>query len=142
VYQRSSMFVLAGLLILSAAPAQAFDEGKTRTLKGPHTYDASGIPFHPDGEALVTEKVYTDKADPNILHDEITTMDQTLTHPWTVTRSCRGNTTDTQPLWVDFLCTQDTSHIQIGEQYYGLSPEGLLIPVRPGQKPPDLKYFK
>jgi hypothetical protein len=115
---------------------------ETRAIKGPHAYDAGGIPFHPDGEAVVTEKVTTDEADPNVLHDEITTRDHALARPWTVTRSYRRNTMEAQPLWADFACKQDTSHIQIGAQYYGLSPEGLLMPVRPGQKPPDLKYFK
>ena len=51
---------------------------ETRAIKGPHTYDASGIPFHKDDEAVVTEKLYADKADPNILHDEITTSDHAL----------------------------------------------------------------
>ena len=62
---------------------------ETRAIKGPHTYDASGIPFHKDGKAVINEKVYADKADPNILHDEITTSDHALTRPWTVTRSYR-----------------------------------------------------
>jgi hypothetical protein len=35
----------------------------------------------------LTEKVYADRSDPNILHDEITTADHALTRPWTVTRS-------------------------------------------------------
>jgi hypothetical protein len=60
---------------------------ETRSIKGPHTYDASGIPFHKDGEAIVTEKIYADKANPDILHDEITATDHALTRPWTVTRS-------------------------------------------------------
>jgi hypothetical protein len=47
---------------------------------------ASGIPFHKNSEAVVTEKIYADKANPNILHDEITTTDHALTRPWTVTR--------------------------------------------------------
>jgi hypothetical protein len=115
---------------------------ETRGIKGPHTYDAGGTPFHQDGEAVITEKVYADQADPNILRDEITTVDHALTRPWTVTRSYRRNTQDPRPQWADFVCKPDPNRIQIGQQYYGLSPEGLLMPVRPGQKPPDLKYFK
>jgi hypothetical protein len=115
---------------------------ETRAIKGPHTYDASGIPFHSDGEAVVTEKLYSDKADPNILHDEITTNDHALTRPWRVTRSYRRDARNAQPQWPDFVCTQDTTHVQVGDQYYGLSPDGLLMPALRGQKPPDLKYFK
>ena len=56
---------------------------ETRAIRGPHTYDASGIPFHKDGEAVITEKVYADKDDQNTLHDEITTRDHALVRPWT-----------------------------------------------------------
>lgn len=115
---------------------------ETRGIKGPHTYDASGLPFHRDGEAIVSEKLYADKADPNILHDEITVRDHALTRPWTVTRSYGRNPSNAQPQWSDFVCRQDAGHIQIGNQYYGVSPDGLLMPAVRGQKPPDLKYFK
>jgi hypothetical protein len=115
---------------------------ETRGIKGPHTYDASGIPFHKDGAAIVRERLYADKADPNILHDEITTTDHALTRPWTVTRSYRRDARQAQPEWLDFVCNADPSRVQIGDQNYKLSPEGLLMPVGKGQKPPDLKYFK
>jgi hypothetical protein len=115
---------------------------ETRGIKGPHTYDASGIPFHKDSEAIVTEKVYADKANPDILHDEITTTDHALTRPWTVTRSYGRAGQQAVPEWSDYLCIEDTSRVQVGEQLYKLSPDGMLMPIRKGQKPPDLKYFK
>jgi hypothetical protein len=115
---------------------------ETRGIKGPHTYDASGVPFHKDGEAIVTEKLYADKADPNILHDEITTADHGLTRPWTVTRSYRRAGREALLDWSEYVCTEDESRIEIADQVYKLSPEGLLMPVRKGQKPPDLGYFK
>ena len=62
--------------------------------------------------------------------------------PWTVTRTYRRNPQQVRPEWPDFGCTADTSHIQIGNENYLLSPEGLLMPARKGQNPPDLKYFK
>jgi hypothetical protein len=115
---------------------------ETRAIKGPHTYDPSGIPFHKDGEAVVTEKLYADKINSNILHNEITTTDHALTRPWTVTRSYRLDARHSQPEWSEFICNEDTSHIQIGEETYKLSPEGFLMPVRRGQKPPDIRYFQ
>jgi hypothetical protein len=115
---------------------------ETRAIKGPHTYDASGIPFHKDGQAVVTEKLYADKADPNILHDEITTSDHALTRPWTVTRSYRRDARQGEPEWLEITCQDDTGQLLIGDQSYKLSPEGLLMPAIKGQKPPDLKYFK
>jgi hypothetical protein len=115
---------------------------ETRAIKGPHTYDASGIPFHKDSEAVVTEKVYADKADSSILHDEITTNDHALTRPWTVTRSYRRAAREALLDWSEYLCIEDQSRVEIADQIYKLSPEGLLMPVRKGQKPPDLGYFK
>jgi hypothetical protein len=115
---------------------------ETRGIKGPHTYDASGIPFHKDSEAIVTEKVYADRANPDILHDEITTTDHALTRPWTVTRSYSRAGQQALLEWSEELCTEDTSRVQIGEQIYKLNPQGLLTPTRKGQKPPDLGYFK
>jgi hypothetical protein len=115
---------------------------ETRGIKGPHTYDASGIPFHQDGEAVVTEKISADKSDPDILHDEITVTDHALTRPWTVTRSYHRDHRNAKPQWPDFVCKDDPTRIQIGRESYRLSPEGLLMPALGGQKPPDLKYFK
>jgi hypothetical protein len=115
---------------------------ETRGIKGPHTYDASGIPFHKDSEAVVTEKLYADRANPNILHDEITTVDHALTGPWTVTRSYSRAGQQTLLDWSEYLCIEDTGRVQIGDQIYKLGPDGLLMPIRKGQKRPDLKYFK
>jgi len=115
---------------------------ETRGIKGPHTYDASGIPFHKDGQTVVNEKVYADKADPNILHDEITTADHALTRPWTVTRSYRRAGQEQLLDWSEHLCIDDQSRVVIAGQIYKLGPEGLLMPVHQGQRPPDLGYFK
>jgi hypothetical protein len=115
---------------------------ETRGLKGPHSYDSSGVPFHKDDEAVVTEKIYADKANPDILHDEITTTDHALTRPWTVTRSYSRAGQDALLDWPEYLCTEDESRIEIADQIYKLGPDGLLMPLRKGQKPPDLGYFK
>lgn len=44
--------------------------------KGPRAYDASGLPLHVDNQSVFIERIHLDRADPNILHDEITVMDQ------------------------------------------------------------------
>jgi hypothetical protein len=115
---------------------------ETRAIRGPHTYDASGIPFHTDGEAVISEKIYADKADANILHDEITTSDHALTRPWTVTRSYKRDAGRAQPEWLDVPCRPDASRVLVGDRYYKVSPEGLLMPAVRGQQRPELKYFK
>jgi hypothetical protein len=115
---------------------------ETRGIKGPHTYDASGIPFHKDSEAVITEKIYADRANPDILRDEVTTVDHALTRPWTVTRSYRRAGQEQLLDWSEHLCIEDQSRVVIAGQIYKLSPEGLLMPVRQGQRAPDLGYFK
>jgi hypothetical protein len=49
---------------------------ETRGLKGPRTYDASGIPLHRDNKTIIKERIFVDRADANLLHDEITTIDK------------------------------------------------------------------
>ena len=114
---------------------------ETRAIKVPHSYDSSGIPFHEDGEAIIKERLYSDKANLNILHNEITSIDNALTRPWTVTRSYRRDASP-RPLWSEYVCTEDNRHVRIGNENYVIAGDGLLMPVRKGQQPPDLKYFQ
>jgi hypothetical protein len=62
-------------------------EIESRGFKGPRAYDASGLPLHEDNESTFKERIWLDKADRNLLHDEITTIDHALTRPWTVTKN-------------------------------------------------------
>ena len=41
-------------------------------MKGPRTIDADGLPLHKDNKTVIKERIYADKANPNILNDEIT----------------------------------------------------------------------
>ncbi len=91
---------------------------------------------------MITEKIYADRADPEILRDEITTVDHALTRPWTVTRSYRRAGQEQLLDWSEHLCLEDQSRVVIAGQIYKLSAEGLLMPIRKGQKAPDLGFFK
>jgi hypothetical protein len=113
-------------------------EIETRGLKNPRAYDSSGMPFHRDEGTIVKERIRLDKARPDILHNEITTIDNALTRPWTVTRSY-GRFRDY--MWSEYTCAADNQHITIGSEDYFLSADGFLMPVRKGQKPPDFRYF-
>jgi hypothetical protein len=114
-------------------------EVETRYLKVPRIYDQSGIPFHEDGEAIIKERIYLDKADPNILHNEITTTDNALTRPWKVVHSYRR---EPKVIWTNTVCTEDNDIVVIGKEEYRLSrDDGLLMPAKKGQKPPDMRYF-
>ncbi len=55
-------------------------------MKGPRSYDSTGLPLHQDNQTVVKERIYLDKADPNMLYDDITVIDHALTRPWTITK--------------------------------------------------------
>src|SRR5437870_7792972 len=42
-------------------------EIETRNMKGPRSFDASGIPLHTDNQTVVKERMYLDKTDKNLL---------------------------------------------------------------------------
>jgi hypothetical protein len=117
-------------------------EVETRGLKGPRTFDSTGIPMAGDNQTIVKERLYLDKADPNILHNEITTFDHALTHPWTITKNYRRTVTKEPIWWREAVCAEDNPHVRIGNDVYMVSADGYLMPVRKGQPPPNLKYFK
>lgn len=129
---------------LDAAGSGRFDvlEVETRDIRGPHTYDASGIPFHQDGRAVVKERIFLDQSDPDMLHDEITTFDDALTRPWTVTRSAHRQRDPSKVIWSEYVCAENNHHVVIGTENYVRSADGHLMPVRKGQPPPDLRYFE
>ena len=104
-------------------------------------FRSSGIPFHEDEQAVVKERIYSDKANPNVLHAEITTIDNALTRPWTVKRSYRRLPAK-QPVWSEYICTENNRHVQIGSENYVLGADGHLMPTRKNQAPPDLRHFQ
>jgi hypothetical protein len=114
---------------------------ETRGFKGPRAYDETGLPLHFDNQSIFKERIYRDKTDPNILHDEITTIDHALTHPWTVDKRYVHNP-DQRPEWREFYTTEDNAQIAVGKENYFLSADGLLMPTKKNQAPPDLRYFK
>jgi hypothetical protein len=114
-------------------------EAETRNMKGPRDFETSGLPVHEDNQTVVMEKLYLDKANADILHDEVTTIDHALTRPWTVTKSYRR---ERNPIWFDNNCAENNNHVVIGKENYFLSADGLLMPAKKDQPPPDLRYFK
>jgi hypothetical protein len=116
-------------------------EIETRGLKGPRSFDPAGLPLAFDNKSIFKERVYSDKADPNVLYDEITTIDSALTRPWTVTKKYTRVPTK-QPEWTEEVCAEGNNDIEIGGQGYFRSGDGFLMPTRKDQRPPDLRYFK
>jgi hypothetical protein len=120
-----------------------FDEldVETRFLKLPRGYDTSGIPFHSDGQAVINERIYLDKDNPNTLYDEITIHDNALTRPYSKIQKAMRNPSP-RPAWHSDVCSENNTWVKIGNDPYYLSADGKLMPSRKGQTPPDLSYFK
>jgi hypothetical protein len=114
-------------------------EVETRNLKGPRTFDETGIPLHEDNKTVIKERFFLDKADPGLLHVEMTTIDDALTRPWTATKDFRRQT---KVFWTDNNCTEGNTHVAVGKDNYFVSADGYLMPVRKDQPAPDLRYFK
>jgi hypothetical protein len=114
-------------------------EVETRLLRGPRIFDTSGIPLHKDNKTIVKERIFLDPADPNILRDQITTIDNALTRPWTVTR---GYTRAAKPRWIEHSCAENNHYVFIEGQTYLLGLDGKLMPSRKDQPPPDLRHFQ
>ena len=111
---------------------------ETRGFKGPRTFDADGLPLHTDNQTVVKERIYLDPADPNLLHDDVTTFDHALTRPWAVARTYRR---EPHPVWPEDICDESNHHVDIGPESYFVSGDGSLMPTRKDQPPPDLRYF-
>ncbi len=116
-------------------------EVETRGFKGPRVYDAAGTPLDADNQTVIEERIYLDKTNPDVLYDEITTIDHALTRPWTVVKRI-GRVKTAQPVWNEAVCAEGNNHIGIGGETYFISGDGYLMPTRKGQAPPDLRYFK
>jgi hypothetical protein len=114
-------------------------EVETRQLAGPRALESSGLPLHRDNETVVKERIHLDKDTKDILHDQITTIDNAFTHPWTVDKTY---VRERHPKWSEYLCREAADRIYLGRDEYAVSPDGKLMPVRENQPPPDLRYFK
>jgi hypothetical protein len=115
-------------------------EVETRHMKGPRAMDQSGLPLHEDNATIVKERLYRDKTNKNLFHDEVTTIDNAFTRPWTVKKSFRREAEDRD--WYDNVCEEGNNYVGIGKEIYFLGGDGNLMPAKKDQAPPDLKYFK
>ena len=113
-------------------------EVETRNVRGPRTWDQSGMPMADDNEAVIKERLYLDKANPNILHNEMTTTDNSLTRPWSVVKNYRRAQ---KVVWAENNCTEGNPHITINKEVYFISADGQRMPSKKHQPPPDLRYF-
>jgi hypothetical protein len=125
---------------LATAGGSRYDtlEIETRRVRGPRVWDQSGMPMADDTEGIIRERISLDNSDPNLLRDEMTTIDSSLTQPWTVMKIFKRQT---KVWWSEDNCIEGQAHVTIGRQVYFLSADGTIMPMKKDQPPPDLKYF-
>jgi hypothetical protein len=114
-------------------------EVETRGFKGPRVYDATGLPLHFDNQSIFKERIHIAKADPNVLHDEVTVIDHALTRPWTVDKRY-VHSSNPRPDWRESSCVEGSGLVAVGKEMYVLRGDGALMPAKKDQ--PPLSYFK
>jgi hypothetical protein len=116
-------------------------EVETRMIKGPRTLDGL-LPTHKDNQTIVKERIYLDKTNPKILHNEITLIDHAYTRPWTIMRNYPRYENPNPVGWPEEVCAEANVHVTVGKEDYYVSSDGYLMPIKKNQAPPDLRYFK
>src|SRR5262249_15856510 len=104
-------------------------------------YDESGLMLHPDNMTVIRERLSLDKADRNLLRDELTVIDNALSRPWTVTKTYRREPLS-RTVWPETVCAEVNRHVRIGNELYERDANGYLMPTRKDQPPPDLRHFR
>jgi len=112
---------------------------ETRGLRGPRVFDSSGAALHADNATVVAERMHLDPAKPYVLYDDVTVNDHALTRPWSVRRSYRR---ERHPVWLETICGEVEAQVRIGAEDYYVTADGVLMPTRKEQPPPDLRNFK
>jgi hypothetical protein len=116
-------------------------EVETRGFTGPRVFDATGLPLHSDNQSIFKERMYSERSNPNTLHDEITVIDHALTRPWTVDKKYL-HSPNPRPNWIIGSCAESNMIVPVGKEAYAISADGLLMPIKKDQASPDLRYFK
>jgi hypothetical protein len=113
-------------------------EAETRNLTGPRALESTGLPLHADNQTVVKERLFLDKHNPDILHNEVTTIDNAFTRPWTVDKQY---VRERKARWSEYYCRESDTQVFIGKEQYLVSADGKLMPAHKDQPPPDLRYF-
>ena len=117
---------------------------ETRGLKGPRTFDSTGIPMHKDNQTMVKERIYArqDQSRPHAQRDH---------HHRQRAHAARGRSP--RPIaampsrrnriwWRERSVPRTIPHVEIGKENYMISADGQLMPTRKDQPPPSLQYFQ
>jgi hypothetical protein len=105
---------------------------------GPRALESTGLPLHADNQTIVKERLFLDRNNPDVLHNEVTTIDHAFTRPWTVDKQY---VRERKARWSEHSCRESDTQVLIGKEQYLVSSDGKLMPARKDQPPPDLRYF-
>jgi hypothetical protein len=113
-------------------------EVETRGFKGPRTFEGSGMPLHENNQTIIREQIRLDKSNKDLLQNQVTIEDSSLTRLWTINRTYKR---EANPVW-DFVdCAENNPHVLVGKDYYMISADGYMMPTKRDQPAPDLRYF-
>lgn len=100
---------------------------ETRAIEGERSFDSTSVPLHENNNTIVLEEFRL--IDEMTLENQITTIDDALSGPWTVHRRYSRQLEDVQ--WVEYVCVENNRHMRIGDEWYFINrQEGLLEPTR------------
>jgi hypothetical protein len=73
--------------------------------------------MHQDNETIIKDRLYGDKSDSDVFHNEVTVIDHALTRPWRVTKNDRREL-DRHPSWREVNCYEHNNHVETGKRNY------------------------
>src|SRR5262249_494509 len=112
-------------------------EAETRGFRGPRIFEPTGIPLHADNQTVIKERIFIG-AD-GLMNDEITTSDNPLRGPWSVTRKFKRLPREA---WAEYVCHEHNTLVILNQETYFIREDGYLMPSRRDQPPPDLRKFE
>lgn len=102
---------------------------ETRGIKGPRSFDSTGVPLHENNETVILEEIRL--LDEMTMENSITTIDDALTGPWIINQRYSRQTEDI--IWAEYVCAENNRHLKLGEEWYFINTDGTLSPTREGQ---------
>jgi hypothetical protein len=84
--------------------------------------------LHFDNQSVFKERIFRDKGDAKILHDEVTVIDHALTRPWTVDKKY-AHSLNPRPRWTESSCIETNSMVAL--LYGGPSSSGAVARTVP-----------
>ena len=102
-------------------------EVETRGMEGPPALDVNGLPLHSDNQTIVSERIFLDSANRDLLHNQITVIDHAYIRPWTVIRDYRR---EAKPMWIENNCAAGNHYVLIQNETYFIGADGHLMPTK------------